>query len=292
MPRHIIPISGKDSLWTAIVQRRRDPSLPYEYMFNDTGSELPETYEWLERVEAYLGQPIVRVGESLEDIMFDQGILPSPQARYCTRTSKIYPMENWIGREPALVYYGIRVDENREGYNPARSKKHNITPVYPLVEENQTLNDVYNGLNELSLLPPAFLWDRLVERTTEILGERANLIDQLHPVTKRQIFAWRSRTNCYFCFFQRRYEWIGLAEHHPELFERACTLEESIGAKGYTWIQGVTLREYVQRRDAVIEKRAKGIAKLLTENEASLLNEDGEPVDLLQIVSCGLFCGK
>jgi hypothetical protein len=118
------------------------------------------------------------------------------------------------------------------------------------------------------------------------------LLDKLHPLTQRQLFAWRSRTNCYFCFFQRRYEWIGLAEHYPDLFEHACELEENIGAKGYTWIQGISLREYAKRRDMVLTKRAKGIVKLLTENESSLLNDDGDPVDLLQVVSCGLFCGK
>lgn len=49
--RHIIPISGKDSLWTAIYQKQKDPSLPYEYLFNDTGAELPDTYAWLDKVE-------------------------------------------------------------------------------------------------------------------------------------------------------------------------------------------------------------------------------------------------
>jgi 3'-phosphoadenosine 5'-phosphosulfate sulfotransferase (PAPS reductase)/FAD synthetase len=290
--RHIIPISGKDSLWTAIVQKRRAPDLPYEYMFNDTGAELPDTYEWLDKVEKYLDSPIVRVGENLEDMIYEQNFLPSPRARYCTRTSKIYPMEDWIGKDPAYVYYGIRADEQREGYNPNKSKKHDIRPMYPLVEEGQTLNDVYQGLHELGLLPPAFEWQALLDLTAELLGDKKSLLDNLHPVTKRQLFAWRSRTNCYFCFFQRRYEWIGLAEHYPDLFERACQLEEDVGSKNYTWIQGVKLRDYVLKRDAVILKRAKGIVKLLVENEDSLLNDDGDPVDLLQVVSCGLFCGK
>ena len=41
--RHIIPISGKDSLATAISQRARFPDVPYEYVYNDTRMELPET---------------------------------------------------------------------------------------------------------------------------------------------------------------------------------------------------------------------------------------------------------
>lgn len=288
--RHIIPISGKDSLWTAIVQKQRAPELPYEFMFNDTGSELPDTYEWLNKVEGYLQEPIHRIGESLEDIIYDRNFLPSPRAISCTRTSKIYPMENWIGKAPAKVYYGIRADENREGYIP--SKKYKITPVYPLVEEGHRLNDVYQGLYALDLLPPAFEWAALVSLVKDMLGEKRGIIDALHPMTRRQLFAWRSRTNCYFCFFQRRYEWIGLAEHYPELFENACVMEEQIGGSGFTWIQGIKLREYVGKRDMVLHKRAKGIIKLLLENEDSLFNDAGDPVDLLQVVSCGLFCGK
>ena len=33
--RHLILISGKDSLACAIVQTERAPSLPYEFVFND-----------------------------------------------------------------------------------------------------------------------------------------------------------------------------------------------------------------------------------------------------------------
>lgn len=286
--RHIIPISGKDSLWTAIVQQRRMPELDYEYLFNDTGQELPETYQWLSDVETSLKLSITHVGRDLEDVMYDQGILPSPMARYCTRMSKIYPMEDYIGKEPAYIYYGIRADENRPGYNNA--KRPNIVPKYPLVEENQTIHDVYAGLHALNLLPPAFEWRSLIQKTKELLGEDASLIDKLHPLTHRQLFAWRSRTNCYFCFYQRRYEWIGLAEHHPDLFEKACQLEENIGAAGYTWIRGIPLRDYVKRKDKIIEKRARSITKFLKENE-ELIDDEG-PVDLLKLTSCGIFCGK
>ena len=32
-----------------------------EYFFSDTGKELPETYEYLDKLEAFLGKPIVRL---------------------------------------------------------------------------------------------------------------------------------------------------------------------------------------------------------------------------------------
>ena len=52
--KHIIPISGKDSLTTAIVQINRQPDLNYEFIYNDTGAELPETYEWINKIEQQL----------------------------------------------------------------------------------------------------------------------------------------------------------------------------------------------------------------------------------------------
>ena len=49
----------------------------------------------------------------------------------------------------------------------------------------------------------------------------------------------RSRSGCYFCFFQQRIEWIWLLEQHPDLYQKAMQYEKD----GYTWIQGETLEE-------------------------------------------------
>ena len=49
----------------------------------------------------------------------------------------------------------------------------------------------------------------------------------------------RSRSGCYFCFFQQRIEWVWLLEQHPDLYEKAMTFEKD----GYTWIQGETLAD-------------------------------------------------
>lgn len=49
----------------------------------------------------------------------------------------------------------------------------------------------------------------------------------------------RSRSGCYFCFFQQRIEWVWLLEQHPDLYAKAMTFEKG----GYTWIQGETLSD-------------------------------------------------
>src|ERR687894_42066 len=58
--RHVACLSGgKDSTALAIYMRDRVPQM--EYFFCDTGSELPETYEYLTRLEAVLGKRIARL---------------------------------------------------------------------------------------------------------------------------------------------------------------------------------------------------------------------------------------
>lgn len=75
--RYIIPISGKDSAATAVVQMARQPDLPYEFLFCDVKMELPETYAWIARLEEKLGIDIRRIGRSLEDVIIEQNMLPS-----------------------------------------------------------------------------------------------------------------------------------------------------------------------------------------------------------------------
>jgi len=52
----------------------------------------------------------------------------------------------------------------------------------------------------------------------------------------------RSRSGCYFCFFQQKIEWIWLYEQHPDLFKKAMQYEKD----GYTWGQGESLKELIQ----------------------------------------------
>ena len=58
-------------------------------------------------------------------------------------------------------------------------------------------------------------------------------------------YNWRTRSGCYFCFFQRKSEWVGLLEEHPDLFELAKGYEkfnEETGER-FTWSQGESLEE-------------------------------------------------
>lgn len=322
--RHIIPISGKDSLATAIVQLARKPDLDYEYVFNPTGLELPEVFVWLDKVELYLEKPIKRVGKDLKEIIESYNyFLPNMRDRYCTRRSKIEPFEEFINGEDCIVYYGIRSDEQtRMGYD--NSKTPHITPVYPLIEMNIDLKGVYLILNLKNLKPPAFFWESVYNAVKIRLGydPKGNLPEWVFDV----LFAWRTRANCDRCPNQRKYEWCGLLEHHPELFEDASDMEHK-GSTNYdrseglepiteqtlfglyqhpipidnhkgmfTWNGNESLDEIKEQKDKIIEKRVKHILKVIRQLQQTSIFDDNmideNFMDFLSVTSCGLMCGK
>lgn len=292
MPRHIIPISGKDSLATAIVQTEREPENNYEFMFNPTGEELPDVFNWIKEVERYLGKPIVHVGESLGDIIeYDMNwFLPSHNKRYCTRMSKIEPMEKFIGKDDAYVYYGIRADENRVGYNNNRYK--NIIPVYPLVEAGINMQKVYEIINSKGLKPPTFFWERLYVDVCNSLGGNG-FLELLSEWEYDFLFSWRSRANCAMCHYQRKYEWLGLYEHYPELFSKYEKWEHNV-SEFYFNGEKYPLTKIIDRKNIIFNKRAKEVKKYIRMKQQMLMKfkESDLSIDLLQTTSCGLFCSK
>lgn len=234
--RHVMGISGgKDSSALAIYMRGKIPEM--EYFFCDTGAELPETYEYLQRLEAVLGKPIARLNS---DRNFDhwlwvyQGALPSPQMRWCTKVLKIKPLEDWIGTAETYSYVAIRADEHRDGYV---SHKSNIHPVFPFKDDGITKDDVMRILDDSGIGLPEY-------------------------------YEWRTRSGCSFCFFQRKSEWVGLSERHPDLFAEAIAYEDKVNYEAqamqerqYTWSSGETLRELIERKDEIKEKHAAAMAK-------------------------------
>ena len=234
--RHVLGISGgKDSSALAVYMRGKVPDM--EYFFCDTGAELPETYDYLNRLEAALGKPIARLNASRD---FDhwlqvyQGTLPSASMRWCTKNLKIKPLEDWLGNDQAISYVAIRADENRLGYV---STKPNITAVFPFREEGIDRDGVNAILDESGIGLPAY-------------------------------YEWRTRSGCYFCFFQRKHEWVGLADRHPDLFERAIEYEDKVKyastamrGRQYTWSQGESLRDLLARRDEIEQRHQAALSR-------------------------------
>ena len=118
--RHVLGISGgKDSAALAIYLKQQNKVPDIEYFFTDTGVELPEIYIFLDKLEIYLGKKIKRLGSKKDffhHLKIKDGMLPSPQQRWCTKEMKLVPFEEFIGDDECISYIGIRADENREGY--------------------------------------------------------------------------------------------------------------------------------------------------------------------------------
>lgn len=286
--RHVILVSGKDSLAAALVQTTRCPGLPYEFLFNDVGCELPETYAWLDRVERQTGWTITRVGESLLDkIRSYGGFLPGPRSRYCTKECKIQPAEAFFGTDPCTVYYGLRADEHRTGYVPFG--KMNVTPAYPLRDACIDLQGVYAILDAQDLMPPSFFWQRLHDAASADLrtwgGWEAKLTRGEHLL----LFAGRTRSNCFQCFYQRQYEFLWLREAHPDLFAEARALEKD----DYTFQPGFALRmlDDPGKCEAIFQRRVEEVVNTIKGRFQGRLF-DGYTDNELALTSCGLLCGK
>lgn len=225
--RHILGLSGgKDSAALAVLLHKQVPQM--EYVFCDTHKELPETYEFLDRLKARLGIQIQYLSaERGFDHWLDVygGTLPSPQMRWCTRKLKIEPIEQYIGNDEAISYVAIRADEpERQGY---KSTKPNITVAFPFRDQGIDKPGVIRILEEFGIGLPKY-------------------------------YEWRTRSGCTFCFFQRKYEWVMLAEKHPAEFQRAMEYEKQhADGRRYTWNQGETLEELLARREQIIAEHEK-----------------------------------
>ena len=285
---HVLGISGgKDSAALAILMRDKVPDM--QYFFCDTGEELPETYEYLAMLETYLGKPIKRLNPERDFTHYlkiyspgggidpatgvpEEPYLPSQRMRWCTAQLKLKPFEQWVDKDFAgrkiLSYVGIRADENRDGYISHRA---NIEAVYPFKDVGYGKDDIFRILEESGVGYPKY-------------------------------YEWRTRSGCYFCFFQRKAEWVGLRERHPDLYAKAKSYEKIVRdsetgeiVKRYSWSQGETLEEMEapERVEQIKanhqkfleeEKRRRRPVRLLEMFEDALDNDD----DTLPCQICNL----
>jgi 3'-phosphoadenosine 5'-phosphosulfate sulfotransferase (PAPS reductase)/FAD synthetase len=271
--RHVLGISGgKDSAALAIYMKEKYPEIHerMEYFFCDTGAELDEVKTTLESIEVYLGKKIIRLNSEKgfdEWLDLHNQYLPSAKQRWCTRVMKIEPFEKYIGTDDVISYVGIRADENRKGYI---STKENVHAIFPFIEDRLVRDDIYRILENSIGIP--------------------------------KYYDWRSRSGCYFCFFQQQKEWLGLKRRHPDLFEKAKAYESrqkekfdwydqensQIKGNGFTWSSRGTLDEIVVLAEEA-EKRNRIIASSsFTSWQETLENlENDEPDDQACII-CSL----
>ena len=268
--RHVLGLSGgRDSAALAVYMRQHHPELEIEYFFTDTGKELPEVYEYLGRLEGFLGQRILRLNPDRDfDFWLKQynDFLPSPQSRWCTRQLKLRPFEQWLrpkleNGETIYSYVAIRSDEEyREGYS---SKNDRLIVRLPFKEVGVDKAGVLEILDGAGLGLPAY-------------------------------YEWRTRSGCTFCFFQQKIEWVRLKEHHPEPFEEAKTYEKNSVNHGspFTWSQGEALDdlEKPERVKQIRQEHEQRLLRMRSKVQPNPLRSDNDPLDIDDLYGQAKVC--
>ena len=279
--KHILGLSGgKDSAALAVHMNKKYPDLNIEYFFTDTGYELKETYDFLNKLKTRLDKPIHYINPRNSFDYFLKkynNFLPSPTARWCTIEMKLKSMEAWL--KPALdagqeivTYVGIRYDERgRIGYKPTNNL---IKAKFPFIEDCIDKEGVMEILDSSGLGLPDY-------------------------------YKWRSRSGCTFCFFQRRSEWIGLMENNPSAWEHAKSLEKQAtdNASAFTWIKDMPLTE-LEKPEVIAkvkEQHKQQLEKLKLKKDKQMQNNPflkGENIDVEEnlalddVSSSCLICHK
>jgi hypothetical protein len=167
-------------------------------IFADTGSERPETYDYLERVikpyAAAKGVEIITIDRTYTGHEYDKSleaysehykILPSTKSRWCTDKFKMRPINHYLAEQgitECLHQVGISTDEAHRAKEERQAKR------YPLLEIGYSRGDC----------------EKLI---LDKLGEL--------PV----------KSGCYFCPYASKTFYKKLDEEHPELLVKAIHLE-------------------------------------------------------------------
>jgi 3'-phosphoadenosine 5'-phosphosulfate sulfotransferase (PAPS reductase)/FAD synthetase len=273
--KHVLGLSGgKDSSALALYVQETRPDIQVEYFFTDTGYELPETNEFIDKLEAKLGH-IHRLNAGSQNGIEGRGelefssllrkngnFLPSQRDRWCTVALKLQPFERWVDAFIAQGYsvknyVGIRADEpNRSGFMTIEKP---IETVMPFREDGIVKSDIVNILRRNGLDLPDY-------------------------------YRWRSRSGCSFCFYQQKIEWLKLMEHHPDLFEEAKAFEKgdesssTTGERFYWMGQGEPLEtlEDPARQAQIRANHEKKIAGFNKRKRRNALLDDED------IIACSL----
>jgi hypothetical protein len=110
-------------------------------------------------------------------------------------------------------------------------------PGFPLIDNEDILvrEDIFKLLRESGVGVPQY-YEKIQFEVDGMLGEYA-----------------RSRSGCYFCFFQQKIEWVWLYEQHADLFKLAMQYENE--KEGFTWNQNESLEELMRPERVATIKR-------------------------------------
>jgi 3'-phosphoadenosine 5'-phosphosulfate sulfotransferase (PAPS reductase)/FAD synthetase len=108
---------------------------------------------------------------------------------------------------------------NQVAFNLLKNTNYPIAQLnsFPLIDNEDILvrDDIFRTLRESGVGVPAY-YEELDFEIDGQIGKYA-----------------RSRSGCFFCFFQQKIEWVWLLENHPDRFQKAMAYEKD----GFTWME-------------------------------------------------------
>ena len=180
---------GVDSVAMVLLKSDYD-----EIIFADTGSEMPQTYAYLDYFEKKSGLKITKVKSkhgNIYDYYFGKKAQPTIFMRDCTGKFKVsvirhYLREKFGKKETFEMNLGI---DYSEFHRMRESDRKYIKNKYPLVDQKLTR-------------------------------------DELKEIIISKGYELPTKSGCFFCPFNNKKRWIDLRNNHLDLFEKSQELEK------------------------------------------------------------------
>ena len=231
---HILSLSGgKDSTALAFFMKENMPEIfeKLELVFCDTECELPETYDYLNKIEVFLNKKITRIKpeKSFEHLYSVLKILPSVNRRWCTPLLKANVFKNFIKKNlnnnsRIYLYIGIRSDESFRLKNAQKNNNKRVFEKHPFVDFGIIKTDVEKILKDVGINYPDY-------------------------------YKWRKRSGCYFCFYQSPRDWLNLYKYHPNLYQKAMEYEfeagDDIKKNRFGWNTQYSLKQIIENKNSI-----------------------------------------
>ena len=210
------------ALYLWLLEQGENPSVDFEAVFVDHGTDWPETYEYMDMMRDK-GYPVTVIKPDYDGFnnLYERAkyraIFPSrrPGYRWCTAEFKVETLKQYY-QPPCVELIGFDVGEKHRAKN--LTGKADVEQDFPLIEA---------GI------------------------DRQGCID----IIKRHGLPVPPKSGCYICPFQSRKQWIELKREHPELFCRAVKLEKlcnerrAKAGKSPVYFRDIPLEVLVQPKD-------------------------------------------
>ena len=167
-----------------------------EILFSDTGSEKPETYEYLRFLIEDKKWKITVIndhfGKSLFDYYLENKTFPTVVRRSCTGKFKIDPMKRYLRKK-----YG---------------------------KKEKFLTDIFIDYGEFHRMKTADVKYQILNYP--LVTDKIDR-DQCIKIIKDAGYPVPMKSGCFMCPFNNKAMWTNLKLNHPDLFEKALQLEKA-----------------------------------------------------------------